>query len=301
MAHMNLLAELKSLLDVISELWGHKLITVQGVSLSLGNILLALLLLALANRASKMVSRLVMKKLVEPHVPDRTVINTYRRLIYTFNLALFVVIALTVAGIPLTIFTVVGGALAIGIGFGSQNIVNNFISGLILMAERPLKIGDIIEVDNISGTVIEIGTRATRIRTPESKVWIVPNSMFLEKPVLNWTNNNAIVRTEVTVGVAYGCEIDKVRTIALKVLQDMPFVEKSPHARVMFDDFGESALTFKMQFWADTKKVESLQQCRSDVRFALEKAYKEAAIEISFPQRDLNLRSSVPIEIRMKS
>lgn len=298
---MNFLTELKSSLQLVSELWGHKLLTVQGVSLSLGNIVLALLLLGLANRASKMVSRLVMKKLVEPHVPDRTVINTYRRLIYTFNLALFVVIALTVAGIPLTIFTVVGGALAIGIGFGSQNIVNNFISGLILMAEQPLKIGDVIEVDNIAGTVIEIGTRATRIRTPESKIWIVPNSAFLEKPVLNWTNRSAIVRTEVAVGVAYGSDIEKVRSHALKVLQDMPFVEKSPYARVIFDDFGESSLTFKLQFWVDNEKVESLQQCRSDVRFALERSYKEAAIEISFPQRDLNLRSSVPIEIRMKS
>ncbi len=298
---MTFLTEISDHLKVVSALWNHKLLTVQGVSLSLGNILLALLLLGLANRASKMLSRIVMKRLVEPHVPDRTVINTYRRLIYTFNLALFVVLALTIAGIPLTIFTVVGGALAIGIGFGSQNIVNNFISGLILMAEQPLKIGDVIEVDNISGSVIEIGTRATRIRTPESKIWIVPNSMFLEKPVLNWTNRSAIVRTEVAVGVAYGSDVDKVRTLALKVLQDMPFVEKSPHARVMFDDFGESALTFKIQFWADTDKVESLQQCRSDLRFAIEKVYREAAIEMSFPQRDLNLRSSVPIEIRMKS
>lgn len=298
---MNFLTDLKDHLKVFSQLWNHKLLTIQGVNLSLGNILLALLLLGLANRASKLLSRLVMKKLVEPHVPDRTVINTYRRLIYTFNLALFVVIALTIAGIPLTIFTVVGGALAIGIGFGSQNIVNNFISGLILMAERPIKIGDVIDIDNIAGTVIEIGTRATRIRTAESKIWIVPNSTFLERPVLNWTNRSAIVRTEVAVGVAYGSDVEKVRTLSLKVLQDMPFVEKSPHARVMFDDFGESALTFKIQFWADTDKVDSLQQCRSDVRFAVEKAFREAQIEMSFPQRDLNLRSSVPLEIRMKS
>ena len=298
---MNFLIDLKDHLKVFSMLWNHKLFTVQGISLSLGNILLGLILLGFANRASKLLSRLLMKRLVEPHVPDRTVLNTYRRLIYTFNLALFVVLALTIAGIPLTIFTVVGGALAIGIGFGSQNIVNNFISGLILMAERPLKIGDVIDIDNISGTVIEIGTRATRIRTAESKIWIVPNSTFLEKPVLNWTNRSAIVRTEVNVGVAYGSDIDKVRTLALKIMQDMPFVEKSPHARVMFDDFGESALAFKMQFWADTDKVESLQQCRSDLRFAIEKAYREAQIEMSFPQRDLNLRSSVPLEIRMKS
>ena len=298
---MNILTELVEHLKAFSMLWNHKLFKIQGVSLSLGNILLGLVLLGFANRASKLLSRLLMKRLVEPYVPDRTVLNTYRRLIYTFNLALFVVLALTIAGIPLTIFTVVGGALAIGIGFGSQNIVNNFISGLILMAERPLKIGDVIEVDNISGTVIEIGTRATRIRTPESKIWIVPNSAFLEKPVLNWTNRSAIVRTEVSVGVAYGSDADLVRSLALKVMQELAFVEKSPFARVMFDDFGESALTFKLQFWADSDKVESLQQCRSDLRFAIERAFRDARIEMSFPQRDLNLRSSVPLEIRMKS
>jgi potassium-dependent mechanosensitive channel len=298
---MNFLTELADHLKAFSMLWNHKLFKIQGVSLSLGNILLGLILLAFANRASKIFSRLFMKRMVEPYVADRTVLNTYRRLVYTFHLAVFVVLALTIAGIPLSIFTVVGGALAIGIGFGSQNIVNNFISGLILMAERPLKIGDVIEVDDISGSVIEIGTRATRIRTPESKIWIVPNSMFLEKPVLNWTNRSAIVRTEVSVGVAYGSDVDKVRTLALKIMQDMPFVEKSPFARVMFDDFGESALAFKLQFWVDNDKVDSLQQCRSDVRFAIEKAYREAAIEMSFPQRDLNLRSSVPLEIRMKS
>jgi small-conductance mechanosensitive channel len=298
---MNILTDLAEHLKAFSLLWNHKLFKIQGVSLSLGNILLGLVLLGFANRASKILSRLLMKKLVEPYVPDRTVLNTYRRLIYTFNLALFVVLALTIAGIPLTIFTVVGGALAIGIGFGSQNIVNNFISGLILMAERPLKIGDVIEVDNISGTVIEIGTRATRIRTPESKIWIVPNSAFLEKPVLNWTNRSSIVRTEVSLGVAYGSDAEQVRSLALQVMEDMAFVEKAPVARVMFDDFGESALTFKLQFWADSDKVESLQQCRSDLRFAIERAFRAARIEMSFPQRDLNLRSSVPLEIRMKS
>lgn len=293
--------ELLEHLKVFTLMWNHKLFTIQGVKLSLGNIILALVLLGFANRGSKIVARWVMRKLIEPFVPDPTVSNTYRRLVHTAIFSLFVVMSLTVAGIPLTIFTVIGGALAIGIGFGSQNIVNNFISGLIMMVEQPLKVGDVVEINGISGTVIEIGTRATRFRTAESKVWIIPNSMFLENPVQNWTNTDAIVRTEVSVGVSYTSDAEKVRQLALKVMQEMSFVEKTPMARVMFDDFGDNALIFRLQFWADSDKVESLQQCRSDVRFALEKAFREAHIEMSYPQRDLHLRSATPLEVRIRS
>ncbi|MFP5458557.1 MAG: mechanosensitive ion channel family protein [Bacteriovoracia bacterium] len=285
----------------INDLWHLKLITVQNVQLTLGNVTLALVMLLLTNRLAKLLSRFILKRLVLPFHPDSQAMNTYRRLIYTTNFVLFFVISLSIAGIPLTVFTVVGGALAIGVGFGSQNIVNNFISGLILMAEKPLEVGDVVEIDNITGTVLEIGTRATKIRTVESKIWIIPNSMFLEKAVLNWTNGSSIVRTDVSVGVAYGSDLEKVKQLSLKVLQDMAFVEPSPHARVIFDDFGESALTFRLLFWADLDKVDSLMECRSEVRFALDKVFREAQIEISFPQRDFHLRSSAPLEVKISS
>lgn len=294
---MQTLLEIKAILD---QFWHLKLFTVQDVQLTLGNVLLAGTLLLLTNRLARILSKFILKKVVEPFNPDSQALNTYRRMIYTANFVLFFVISLSIAGIPLTVFTVVGGALAIGIGFGSQNIVNNFISGLILMAERPLKVGDVVEVDSITGTVLEIGTRATRIRTLENKIWIVPNSMFLEKAVLNWSNHTAIIRAEVDVGVAYGSDLERVRTLALKVLQDMPFIEKSPQARVIFNDFGDNSLMFKLLFWADLEKVDSLMQCRSDIRFALEKVYREAGIEISYPQRDLHLRSSTPLEVRIQ-
>lgn len=285
----------------INDLWHLKLITVQNVQLTLGNVTLALVMLLLTNRLAKLLSRFILKRLVLPFHPDSQAMNTYRRLIYTTNFVLFFVISLSIAGIPLTVFTVVGGALAIGVGFGSQNIVNNFISGLILMAEKPLEVGDVVEIDNITGTVLEIGTRATKIRTVESKIWIIPNSMFLEKAVLNWTNGSSIVRTDVSVGVAYGSDLEKVKQLSLKVLQDMAFVEPSPAARIIFDDFGESALTFRLLFWADLDKVDSLMQCRSEVRFALDKVFREAQIEISFPQRDFHLRSSDPLEVKISS
>jgi small-conductance mechanosensitive channel len=295
------MSEILEHLKVFTMIWNHKVFAVQGVKLSVGSITTALILLGFSKRFSKIASHWMMKKLVIPFVEDKSAVSTYQKLVHTTVFSMFVVVALTFAGIPLTIFTVIGGALAIGIGFGSQNIVNNFISGLILMVEKPLKIGDTVEINNIIGTIVEIGTRATRIRTVESKVWIIPNSTFLENPLQNWTNDDAIVRTEVTVGVAYGSNTEVVKTIALDILNKMEFVQKSPRARVMFDDFGDNSLIFKLQFWADSDVVESMQFCRSEIRYALEKAFREAHIEISFPQRDLHLRSAIPLEIKLRS
>jgi potassium-dependent mechanosensitive channel len=282
---------------IVEEIWHYKLFSIQDIPLTVGNIVLGLSLLLVARRLSRISSELIMRRVVERMITDRTAIGTYKNLVFAANFMLFVVIALTVAGIPLSIFTVVGGALAIGIGFGSQNIVSNFISGLILMAEKPIKVGDIVQVGETIGTVTEIGVRATRIKTMENKIWILPNSKFLENAVLNWTDNDPVIRTEVVVGVAYGSDTELVKKLALDVMNKLEFVETNPNARVVFSDFGDNSLMFKLVFWADNMKVGSFEACRSDLRFEIDKAFREHKIEISFPQRDLHLRSSVPIEI----
>ncbi len=284
-------------LKFIESWWHYKIFTIQDIPLTLGNIILGILLLLLARRLASITSNIIIKRLKNV-IDDRSALSTYSILVNAATLVVFVVIALTVAGIPLSIFTVIGGALAIGIGFGSQNVVNNFISGLILMAEKPIKIGDIVEVGSTVGTVTEIGVRATCIRTMENKIWILPNSKFLEEAVLNWTNNDHVVRTEVTVGVAYGSNTELIKTISIDIMSSMPFVEKSPKPKVIFDDFGDNSLVFKLVFWADNSKIDTFQECRSDVRFAIDKAFREHKIEISFPQRDLHIRSAVPLEIR---
>lgn len=281
----------------IGSWWHFKLFTIQEIPLTLGNIILGVILLLLARRLATLSSRLIIARL-HKLVDDRSALNTYTILVNAATLIVFVVIALTVAGIPLSIFTVVGGALAIGVGFGSQNIVNNFISGLILMVEKPIKIGDIVEVGSTIGTVIEIGVRATSIKTMENKIWILPNSKFLEEAVLNWTNNDPVVRTEVLVGVAYGSNTQLVQDLSLKVMNSLPFVEKKPAARVIFDDFGDNSLLFRLAFWADNSKIDSFQECRSELRFAIDNIFREHKIEISFPQRDLHIRSAIPLEIK---
>ncbi len=288
-----------SLTEIIQQIWSLKLFTIQDIDLTLGSVGLALMLLVGASRLARYLTRLAVKRILIPFVHDQQAIATYTKLIFVAHFLVLFLISLSIAGIPLSVFTVVGGALAIGVGFGSQNIVNNFISGVILMVEKPLKVGDVVGLDSIQGTVLEIGTRATRIRTMENKIWIVPNSRLLENPIINWKTGSSLVRTEVIVGVAYGSDVERVRTLALKVLQDMPFIEATPAARVIFDDFGDSALIFKLFFWADLDKVDSLMECRSQIRFAVDRVFREAQIEISFPQRDLHLRSATPLEVRL--
>lgn len=288
-------------IKLVEEIWHYKLFNIQDIPLTVGNIILGLALLLVARRLSRITSELIMKRVVERMITDRTAIGTYKNLVFAANFMLFVVIALTVAGIPLSIFTVVGGALAIGIGFGSQNIVSNFISGLILMAEKPIKVGDIVQVSDTIGTVIEIGVRATRIRTMENKIWILPNSIFLENAVLNWTDNNPVIRTEVVVGVAYGSNTELVQKLAIDLMNSVDFTEKEPAPRVVFSNFGDNSLEFKLVFWADNTKIDSYEKCRSDLRFAIDRVFRENNIEISFPQRDLHLRSAVPIEIVTRS
>lgn len=169
-------------------------------------------------------------------------------------LAIFFFWALRVVNIPLTVFTFVGGVLAIGIGFGSQNIMNNFISGLIILAEHPIKVGDLVDVDGIFGHVERIGPRSSRIRAGDNTHVIVPNSAFLEKNVLNWTVSDDLLRTQVDVGVAYGSPVDEVARELERAMAEEPTILAEPAPEVLFMEFGDNALTFRALFWVRVER-----------------------------------------------
>lgn len=282
-------------------LWKYKLFTLAGVTIRLGNLVVALLMLVLSRKLSRLVVKVVNKRLIVRFVDDKATQTTYQTFAFYASFASFVALSLTVAGIPLTIFTVVGGALAIGVGFGSQNIVNNFISGVILLVEQPIKIGDVVEVDGITGSVLAINTRSTKIKTAESKVFVVPNSFFLEKSVLNWTFEETIVRTSVGVGVAYGSDTSLVENLCLHILMNAYGVEQKPMPRVYFENFGDSTLNFELHFWVDINKVDTLGEVRSKIRFEIDRQFKANNIEIAFPQRDFNLKMSRPLDVKVLS
>ena len=205
-------------------------------------------------------------------------------------LAFGLIIILQTAGINLSSLTVLFGALGIGVGFGLQGVTNNFVSGIILLLERPIKVGDRIEVGNVNGDVINISPRATTIVTNDNIAIIVPNADFISSKVVNWSYTNRNVRFNFPVGVSYGSDPEQVRSVLLEVARAHHGVLKEPGPSVLFDSFGDSALNFVLRVWTrDFSTVPGV--LRSELYFAISRAFKEQGIEIPFPQRDLHIKS----------
>jgi potassium-dependent mechanosensitive channel len=197
-------------------------------------------------------------------------------------------VALGMAGVDLNRFTLLAGAFGVGIGFGLQNIVNNFLSGLILLFERPIHPGDTIEVGGVSGIVKNIGIRSSTISTGDGADAIIPNATLISEKLMNWTLTDPWRRTEISIGVAYGSDLEKVMEILLAVAAADSSVLKDPAPAVVFQGFGESALNFGLRVWV---LVQANLDTKSRLSIALVQALHEAGIAIPFPQRDLNLRS----------
>lgn len=192
-------------------------------------------------------------------------------------------------GIDLSTLTVIAGALSVGIGFGLQTITNNLISGLIILFERPIKVGDRILVDGVDGDVVEISIRATTVRTSDNIAIIVPNSQFISSTVTNWSHTDRVVRFRIPVGVSYDADVDRVREVLLGVAAAHPGVLDDPAPAVTFEAFGDSSLNFELGLWT-TEFVGRPRLLRSEINFAIWRAFKENNIEIPFPQRDLHVR-----------
>jgi len=206
--------------------------------------------------------------------------------------ALFTVgflIAVSMAGLNLKEFTIVAGALGVGIGFGLQNIVNNFVSGLILLFERPIKVGDTINIDDQWGTINKIGLRSTVVETLDRSEIIVPNSDLVSQKVTNWTLSNSISRVILKVGVAYGSNLTRVLSILDTVGKEHPEVLSEPAPNAIFTGFGDSSIDFELRVWVNDISIRL--KVKSELGQAIDAHFREAGISIPFPQRDLHLRS----------
>lgn len=197
--------------------------------------------------------------------------------------------ALLAAGIALSRFTLLAGAFGVGIGFGLQNIVNNFVSGLILLFERPIQVGDTIELQSLFGKVTRIGIRSSTVRTFEGAEVIVPNAQLIESQVVNWTFSDRLRRLEVKVGVAYGSRPQRVLETLLDVAKKHAEILAEPEPYVLFEGFGESSLDFVLRAW--TAKFDEYLRIRSELRLGVHDALESAGFEIPFPQRDLHVKS----------
>jgi len=256
-------------------------------ALSLASIML--LGYALANVVTFALRKVLLPKLhLQRGLPHAISTITYYVLLVFVSLA-----ALADAGVELNKFTVITGALGVGVGFGLQNIVNNFVSGLILLFERPININDTVEVGGVVGTVRRIGTRSSTIATFQGAEVIVPNSTLLSNQVINWTLSTPGRRVEIPVGVGYGTDPERVLKLLIDAAESNPGVMRDPRGPVAFFlGFGDSALNFELRFWAAQR--ETWFQLKSEVTIAVARALQQADIEIPFPQQDLHVRSIAP-------
>ncbi len=200
-------------------------------------------------------------------------------------------VGLSAAGVEVTKLAVVAGGLGVGIGFGLQNVVNNFVSGLILLFERPIDVGDTIEVSDTSGTMKRIGIRASVIRTFDGAEVIVPNGMLISDKVTNWTLSDRRRRVDLGVGVEYGTPAQRVIDLLVDVAKANPKVIPDPEPRAYFEDFGDSSLDFKLRAWIDADSWTTIHSIRSEIAVAVQQALEDASIGVPFPQRDLHLIS----------
>ncbi len=224
---------------------------------------------------------------------------TLARLLGYFMLALGFYISLVAVGVNLNSLAILAGAVGVGLGFGLQNIISNFISGLIILAERPISIGDRIEVGGVAGQVRQISLRSTTVVTNDNIFIIVPNADFITHTVTNWSYADPRVRFRLPFGVAYGSDVQKLRRLMLEVADQHTKALKEPKPDLFFTGFGENSLNFELAVWSSEMTV-SPRRFRSDLYFAIEKSLRDNQIQIPFPQRDVRVRGFADLSVPEK-
>jgi len=214
-----------------------------------------------------------------------------------FLVALLIVFSLLAVQIPLTVFAFLGGALAIGVGFGAQNLLKNLMSGVMLLIEKPLRVGDLIEFGNIRGRVTNIGFRASIVRTADGFETHIPNSTFIENNVTNLTYSSTEMRQKISVGVAYGADPALVRKILLSVADDHAAVLRKPAPAAYFDEFGDDSQQFRLTYWIDAMPDLDSSAVATELRELIVERLAAAGISIPYPQRTVHVDTPVVVEI----
>jgi small-conductance mechanosensitive channel len=279
--------------------WYTELFVVEDRPVTIGKLVTGILLLIGGYLVSGVASRLIGHRLL-PRVGVHPGASLAAQTISFYAMMLvFGIGTLDALNIPITALTIFGGAIAIGVGFGSQNILNNFISGLIILGEQPIRVGDLIEVDGLHGTIEHIGARSTRVRTGRNFEIIIPNSKFLENNVKNLTRTSNDIRTMIRIGVAYGSDVELVMRLLREVTLQQSYVLQGMEPIVLFGDFGDNSLMFEVHFWVRMRTQMDSLRAESALRVQMERAFREANVTIAYPQRDVHLDVAGPLEVRV--
>jgi small-conductance mechanosensitive channel len=303
-------------MEWVTKVMNWELLSLGETSVTIGQLVVALLTVAIALFLASWLIRQLTKRLLEGD-KDANLVQLIKKVLWAAVLAIlfftalgmlgvplgafaFIAIlfftALGMLGVPLGAFAFISGAIAIGIGFGAQNIINNFISGWILMGERPIRIGDLLELNGTLGRVEAINTRSTRIKRVDGVRIVIPNSHLLENIVVNWNLGDEDIRIFVSVGVAYGSPVRQVATLIEKAVLEQDDVLKDPEPRILFQDFGDNALIFEAYFWTQLRPGGDLRRLRSEIRFRIDELFRKNDITIAFPQRDVHLDGTLKLE-----
>jgi potassium-dependent mechanosensitive channel len=298
---VSLKKKIKGVEGILQDIWETELWVVDERSVTVRKLVIALFILVAGMWLTRWFIHSIIRRILFRTRLDKSATAAVYKMLYSFALLVFLVFSLRFVNIPLTVFTFLGGAIAIGVGFGAQNLLNNFISGIILLAERPVKINDLIEVENNFGIIEDIGMRCTCVRTPGNVHVLVPNSSFLEKNIVNWTLSDHEIRAKVALGVAYNSDLREVSRLILKAVYENEKVLKVPQPIVLFDEFGDSALTFIAYFWVSMKSLQLLERriIESDIRFRVIELFRDVGIVVAYPQHDIHLNTSEPLELRV--
>ena len=226
-----------------------------------------------------------------------SVASIIRRWLTVLSTGTLIILSFNLVQIPLSVFAFLGGALAIGVGFGTQNLLKNLISGVMLLVERPIRIGDLVEMDGVKGRVTSIGIRFSTIHSGDGVDTLIPNSELVEKKLTNWTYSNPDIRREIRVGVAYGSDPVKVKNVMREAALKSPEITQYPEPMVVLDDFSDSALIFTLRYWIRVGTGTDGRVVDSDLRCDILERLSVAGIELPFPQRDVHLSAASPLPV----
>ncbi len=280
----------KDVLEKINELLHIVIFDIKGSDFTLLTLLFIIVSSILLVFLSRRISNLLTKRILSRYIHDTGVTDSIGTI---FRYSIIIIGFITIfqsAGFDLSTLGLLAGALGVGIGFGLQNVTNNFISGIIILFERPIKVGDRIEVGDINGDVYSISMRSTTIITNDNISVIVPNSEFINSQVINWSHNDRKVRFRYPVGVSYKENPERVREIVLAVVKENSGVLDEPETNFWFDGYGDSSINFILGVWT-SEYIQRPGVLKSQLYYAIFKKFEEHNIEIPFPQRDLHLKS----------
>jgi len=280
----------EELLSWLKTTWNFELFSLGESPFTTKTFLLLILSLFLLFYISSKIRKVLVNRIFPRYGLEIGISQSIATILRYVLIIIGLIIIFQTTGIDLSAIGLLIGALGVGIGFGLQNITNNFISGLIILFERPIKVGDRIEIDDLAGNIVDISARATTIITNDNIAVIVPNSDFINNRVINWSHNNKEVRLNFPVGVSYNEDPEKIRKLLTEVVNENHGVLSSPEPYIRFEGFGDSSLNFDVLVWT-SEYIDRPKILRSELYYKIFAKFKEHNIEIPFPQQDIHLKS----------